>query len=773
MFLISPRFKEPLLHELERLNYTVDFSQYKYVLIKGNQVTVMGVLVHCLTAIDCDAVRIRVYNLKAPIRLLSELYTFHSSHPLRFTNFFDVGVTEKQDIAGLSLLKGVGPLTKTFPICSPAAKGYGTVRLQTKISHKFVNALALEHQIVETKMYSKVAHVIRSIGVKPSLFNARTVMVMKGRYNSAKGTFDKICNKPDDVLQGFRIEATIRATNLTWALEIALIHRLLDSQTYDQRYELTELPRSAYIANAQRLISKVQDFNLLKGSSSAKASNEKNKVEADVWQSVGWNNSRRKLTKHNDVNAWWNDHITNREFEKSIRFVSDVFFSETANCKAFFMFVKSRLKCPNCDGIDTFNVGGRTKNFTMKCGNCSERMGKKKSTIMWNELLNGEDKEYFQDAIEATREANCSPRPTSPVRRDSFNSSSCPSDLGSCTSDSSSCPSLYDTSPEPRKRFIAETSSEDSADSICQSSHCSPGSSCSSIHDSPEPPHKKFIVERDSDNLSRSFDAPETHRDRSVIEINSDSPSYPFDTPERDRERSVIEISSDSSEGSPELRKRMFLEVESSQSHVPESVESNSAGSHQCAQSEGEVEAPTNAPAQATSIEQVNDEMQEGPKYMVRTFWKNILDSNFPEGAVHHQIPNHYIRTDGYIVGDGNCMFRAISFALYDDQEKHDDIRKLVVDYMAKNIEGRVGQENAEMLDCSTWVDYLRKMRKEGTHGDEYVLINAALACRTNIVVLSTSGSTKSIKTFRYRGEQLIAICHVNGNHYEALRGTK
>ncbi|TIC06260.1 OTU-domain-containing protein, partial [Wallemia mellicola] len=174
MFLISPRFKEPLLHELERLNYTVDFSQYKYVLIKGNQVTVMGVLVHCLTAIDCDAVRIRVYNLKAPIRLLSELYTFHSSHPLRFTNFFDVGVTEKQDIAGLSLLKGVGPLTKTFPICSPAAKGYGTVRLQTKISHKFVNALALEHQIVETKMYSKVAHVIRSIGVRPSLFNGKT-----------------------------------------------------------------------------------------------------------------------------------------------------------------------------------------------------------------------------------------------------------------------------------------------------------------------------------------------------------------------------------------------------------------------------------------------------------------------------------------------------------------------------------------------------------------------------------------------------------------------
>ncbi|EIM19958.1 hypothetical protein WALSEDRAFT_65959 [Wallemia mellicola CBS 633.66] len=50
---------------------------------------------------------------------------------------------------------------------------------------------------------------------------------------------------------------------------------------------------------------------------------------------------------------------------------------------------------------------------------------------------------------------------------------------------------------------------------------------------------------------------------------------------------------------------------------------------------------------------------------------------------------------------------------------------------------------------------------------------NQPIHNRTNIVVLSTSGSTKSIKTFRYRGEQLIAICHVNGNHYEALRGTK
>ena len=253
----------------------------------------------------------------------------------------------------------------------------------------------------------------------------------------------------------------------------------------------------------------------------------------------------------------------------------------------------------------------------------------------------------------------------------------------------------------------------------------------------------------------------------------SESPSHSVDAPEPHRDRSVIEISSDSSEGSLELRKRMLFEVESSQSDVPESLESSSAGSRQCVQSEGDVAAPANVPAQTTSTEQVNHEMEEGPKYMVRTLWKSILDSNFPEEAVYHQITRRYIRTEGYIVGDGNCMFRAIAFALYGDQEKHGDVRNLIVNYMTENIDERVGQSKAKLLCDMNWRDYLGEMQKEGTWGDEYVLINGALACRTNIVVLSTSGSTNYVETFRFRGEELIAICHVNGNHYEALKGVR
>lgn len=145
-----------------------------------------------------------------------------------------------------------------------------------------------------------------------------------------------------------------------------------------------------------------------------------------------------------------------------------------------------------------------------------------------------------------------------------------------------------------------------------------------------------------------------------------------------------------------EARKRMFLEVESCHSPVPESVGSRSVDSHHCLEYEGGVAAPINSPTQATSTDHVNPGIEGAPKYMVRTFWKSILDSNFPEGAIHHQIPHHYIRTEDYIVGDGNCMFRAISFALDGDQEKHSNVRKLIVDYMAETIDDRVGQEKAD-----------------------------------------------------------------------------
>lgn len=559
MLLIPFRYKRHLFHKLKSLNYTIEIAPFPSAFIKGNQVTFMAILVHCLNEIGCDAVRIQVFGLKAPISLLKGLTAFHSSHPLRHTNFFDIGTTVRPDFTGLSTLKGLGPLSDTFPFCSPVTEGFGTARLRSRLSHDFIDPHARKDQLIETKMYSKIAHVIKSFGGKQPLFKAKTINILKDRFRSAKEHLSKISDKPDEDLQGFRIEATVFATNLTWCLHLALSFNLLKAQTYDGKYELRELSRSAYIDNAKRLINKVQDLNLLKGTGAAKASEEKNQVVADVWQSIGWNNYKWRLTRYNDVDAWWNDRITRREFEKNTKFKSNVFFSERENCTAFFSIVRKKLQCPNCGAIGRFNSVGGVRAFVMRCITCVKQVGKKKSCAMFDELLRGKDSKFYQDAIDSIIERNCSPRASPSIQESS--------------SDSSDSPCLSASPKHPRKKGIPKRNSESS-----------PEPSCPSLYDSP---------------------------------------------PGRPRKRSVIVIDSDSSEDSPRPRKRMHLEEESSQSPVPESVGSHSPASSRSFESEDDLAGP----AEATSTDNVNHEMEEGPKHMVRTLWKSILDRNFPEEA--------------------------------------------------------------------------------------------------------------------------------------------
>ncbi|TIC32750.1 hypothetical protein E3Q10_01134 [Wallemia mellicola] len=58
MLLIPSRYKCRLFDKFESLNYTLELASYKRTFIKGNHITFMAVLVHCLESIACNAVRI-------------------------------------------------------------------------------------------------------------------------------------------------------------------------------------------------------------------------------------------------------------------------------------------------------------------------------------------------------------------------------------------------------------------------------------------------------------------------------------------------------------------------------------------------------------------------------------------------------------------------------------------------------------------------------------------------------------------------------------------
>ncbi|CAB3409175.1 unnamed protein product [Caenorhabditis bovis] len=68
------------------------------------------------------------------------------------------------------------------------------------------------------------------------------------------------------------------------------------------------------------------------------------------------------------------------------------------------------------------------------------------------------------------------------------------------------------------------------------------------------------------------------------------------------------------------------------------------------------------------------------------------------------------------MVGDGACMFRAIAEQIYGDQEMHGQIRKLCMDYMAKNRD-YFGDFITEDFD-----QYIRRKRCDTVHGNHLEL---------------------------------------------------
>lgn len=94
------------------------------------------------------------------------------------------------------------------------------------------------------------------------------------------------------------------------------------------------------------------------------------------------------------------------------------------------------------------------------------------------------------------------------------------------------------------------------------------------------------------------------------------------------------------------------------------------------------------------------------------------------------QVPVY--RSLGYIDGDGNCLFRALSMWIYGSQEGHNQLRKTILAY-AKEHKAftltKLGETNFQ-----TWI---KKMEKDGSWGDSVVLDLVAKCYDVIILVVS------------------------------------
>jgi len=91
-----------------------------------------------------------------------------------------------------------------------------------------------------------------------------------------------------------------------------------------------------------------------------------------------------------------------------------------------------------------------------------------------------------------------------------------------------------------------------------------------------------------------------------------------------------------------------------------------------------------------------------------------------------------------YVAGDGNCFFRALSLQIYGTEERHQDLRKQVCDYMMENQEDL----GAFFVDSDEpFQDYVDTMRKDGTWAGNMEIHVATIVCERDIRIYQQESS--------------------------------
>ena len=86
-------------------------------------------------------------------------------------------------------------------------------------------------------------------------------------------------------------------------------------------------------------------------------------------------------------------------------------------------------------------------------------------------------------------------------------------------------------------------------------------------------------------------------------------------------------------------------------------------------------------------------------------------------------------------VGDGNCLFRAISLALTNSQDHHNFFREKITDHMLDE----AVRHNMESMfsDSETYSKHVQQMKQNGTWGTEQEIIAAAHLFNCSIICLA------------------------------------
>ncbi|EUD66171.1 hypothetical protein C922_03366 [Plasmodium inui San Antonio 1] len=144
-------------------------------------------------------------------------------------------------------------------------------------------------------------------------------------------------------------------------------------------------------------------------------------------------------------------------------------------------------------------------------------------------------------------------------------------------------------------------------------------------------------------------------------------------------------------------------------------------------------------------------EINEGINY---SLINDYHDSNFKK--------NFYIKS---IRTDGNCLFRAVSDQLYNNDDNYKEIRKLVVEHLLRNEEKY--QHFIEYDE--SYKSYIERISLDGTWGGQLELQAVGELFTVNILIYQENGCILEIKNHS-DDKKCIQLHYASSEHYSSVR---
>lgn len=108
----------------------------------------------------------------------------------------------------------------------------------------------------------------------------------------------------------------------------------------------------------------------------------------------------------------------------------------------------------------------------------------------------------------------------------------------------------------------------------------------------------------------------------------------------------------------------------------------------------------------------------------------------YTDADVEFEQQNRYLSSFGLqrnpITGDGNCLFRSISFSLYGHQDNHQELRNLAVETLRGNM---YVFQNYFLDDASTPDEQINRLSQQYTYAGQESILALSMALNINILV--------------------------------------